>query len=94
MAGSRVDGKSRRRARRKRPACKSLGRGPSRARFGKAPQALITKSIKDSEEILRSAAPDAVDTDGLNESVSSLSTAYLSSPPQPMLEQGLELDMN
>ena len=52
---------------------------------------LIATSVRDSEEILRAAAPDAVDVDGLNESAASLSVAYLASPPAPMLTQGMQL---
>ena len=52
---------------------------------------LLALSVKDSEEILAAAQPDAVDLDTLGESVASLSVAYLSSPAAPMLDQGLRL---
>nr|WP_239029236.1 helix-turn-helix transcriptional regulator [Pseudonocardia acidicola] len=54
-------------------------------------KSLILASVKDSDEILLATAPDAVDVDELNDSIASLSVAYLSSPAAPMLEQGLKL---
>lgn len=57
----------------------------------KRTRSLLIMSVKDSEEIIRSTAPDAVDVDALNESAASLGVAYLSSPAAPMLDQGTKL---
>jgi tetratricopeptide (TPR) repeat protein len=57
----------------------------------KRTRSLLLASVKDSDQILLATAPDAVDVDTLNESIGSLSVAYLSSPAAPMLDQGLKL---
>lgn len=57
----------------------------------KRTKALLTASVKNSEEVLLATAPDAVDVDYLNDSVASLGVAYLSSPAGPMLDQALKL---
>jgi Helix-turn-helix domain len=65
--------------------------GQAERELEKRTRALIVASIKDSAEIVEAMAPDAVDVDSLNGSVESLGIAYLSSPPAPMLDQGLRL---
>jgi len=52
---------------------------------------LIRTSVKNSDKILFAMEPDAVDADELNDNIASLSVAYLSSPPAPMLEHGFNL---
>jgi hypothetical protein len=52
---------------------------------------LIRTSVKNSDKILLAMEPDAVNADELNDNIASLSVAYLSSPPAPMLEHGFNL---
>jgi hypothetical protein len=74
-----MDGTSRQGARCSRSTARGLGSRQPGTRDGEADAlaSLLALSVKDSEEILAAAQPDAVDADTLGESVASLSVAYL-----------------